>query len=82
MTDIADLERILRDEIKTQQQINNMLRYELDLEKSRKEHYRELCVWAHKASRDVLMLKPGFRGFKNARDNALCQINHKMGTVT
>ena len=73
------IEKVLRDEIKTQMEINCLLRHELEIYKSRSDHWRDICVWIYKRSREALMLEPGYRGFKDARDNALCEINHKTG---
>jgi len=74
-----EMEAVLKKEIQTMRDINKTISHELDIQKARADHYRSLCEWAYKVSRETLMLEPGFRGFKHARDKALSEINYKLG---
>ena len=71
----SDLERILRDEIETQASINAALRVELDVQKGRADHWRQLCDWAYSRSSEGL----NSIGSRDKRDQALSDINKRLG---
>ena len=72
---------VLREEIKKLNQAHDLLQHEMSVHKARADAYRTFIVWAYERSRSTLMLKPGFRGYKDERDNALSEINYKAAGI-
>lgn len=77
----SELEAILRNEIKILNEASELLQHEIVVHKARADAYRAFIVWVYERSRNTLMLKPGFRGFKDERDNALSEINYKAAGI-
>jgi hypothetical protein len=69
-----EIEILLRKEIKQLQHVNESMKLELDLYKSRSDHWRAKCAWAYTRSREALLVKN-----RHERDKALCDINAKLG---
>lgn len=67
------------DELKT---IVNTLRLEKEIYKERGEHWQRMCQQAYQLTSDALMVPPRYpRLARAARENALCEINKKLGGV-
>jgi len=74
------IEEVLRDEIAAQASINQTLRLEVEVQKERADRWRDACAWAYRASSDALMMPPEKpREARKAREQALCDINKKLG---
>lgn len=77
---MQDIERILRDEMDAQQHILDRARLELEVQRSKADHWRTLAEWAYRASSEALMMPPNRpREAREAREKALCEINKRLG---
>jgi len=74
------IEEVLSEEIKTQASINQTLRLEVEVQKERANRWRDATAWAYQVSSNALMMPPGKpREARKAREQALCDINKKLG---
>jgi hypothetical protein len=74
------LESVLRNEIAAQASVNQTLRLELEVQKERADRWRDATAWAYQVSSNALMMPPGKpREARKAREQALCDINKKLG---
>jgi hypothetical protein len=70
---------ISREETAAQRTANQIMSYELEIQKGRADHWRELCEFAFKCSREALFTMPGTKAGREKRDKLLAEINKKLG---
>jgi hypothetical protein len=79
-TATKNIESVLRAEIETQSSINQALRLELEVQKERADHWRSAVLWAYEISNKALMMPIALPiEARKAREQALCDINKKLG---
>jgi hypothetical protein len=68
---------ILRQEVNQMHDLHARVLRQMEIEKERADHWRRLCDWTYAKSREALMVSA--QEAREARDNALCDINKKVG---
>ena len=77
---VDDVEQLLRDEIDRQHELHAKVLHEKEVQKERADHWHRLVQWAYARSSEALMMSPHKpRESRQAREQALCDINKKLG---
>ena len=80
MRSVDNVEQLLREEIARMHDLHAKALREVEIQKERGTHWREQCEWAYRLTSEALMIsaqKP--REARAARDNAICDINKRLG---